>query len=268
MYLSPLCFTWRFTSFGTFRPATVGNGDKAVENPLDEGPPNVQMPTKVPVRLTGFERTLREMRNQKHQLSVLAAADELSEQLGFRFVYSVDDQHLSDPPTERAKVTRSLADIRVELETPLLLSLGLQTQDLELQLPPNQDSRQFSLEAKPSPYDAVNGCMPVDSKRAGKKGQMPVPYWLSMFQPACDSVTDIYLTGREVQRSVRRGSNVSKFLIHLARNGPLDKSTVTRAHREQIPFAPILRAMDIPCVVLSEIIDFDSYERRFKSAIN
>ena len=228
---------------------------------------DIQTPTEFPTRLTGFERTLQEMRSQKHQLSVLAAADQLSDQLGFRYLYSVDEHHLSESPSERAKVTRSLADVRVELDSPILLSLGLQTETLELKLPQNQVSRKFSLEAKPSPYDAVNGCMPVDSKRKGKKGQMPVPYWLSMFQPPCDTVTDIYLTGREVQRCVRRGSNVSEFLLHLSRNGPLDKSTVERAHRHKVPFAPILRAMDIPCVVLSDIIDFDAYEGEFESTI-
>lgn len=229
---------------------------------------NIQTPTEVPIRLTGFERTLREMRDQRRQLSVLAAADQLSELLELQFIYSVDDHHLSEPPSERAKVTRSLADVRVELDSCLLLSIGLQTEALGTKLPQNRESRQFSVEAKLSPYDAVNSCLAVDSKREGKKGQMPVPYWLSMFQPPCDTVTDIYLTGREVQRCVRKGSNVSKFLLHLSQNGALDKSTVRLAHRDKVPFAPILRAMDIPCVVLSDIIDFDAYEQRFKSAIN
>lgn len=228
---------------------------------------DIQTPTGVPTRLTGFERSLLEMRDQMNQLPVLAAVDKLSEQLDFRFLYSVDERHSDESPSERAKVMRSLADVRVELNSPALLSAGLPTQTLEPSICENPESRQFSLEAKPSPYDAVNGCMPVDSKREGKKGQMPVPFWLSTFQPACDTVTDIYVTGREVQRCVRRGSNVSDFLIHLSQSGPLDESIVVRAHRDKVPFAPILRAMGVPCVVLTELVDFDAYEREVESAI-
>jgi hypothetical protein len=207
------------------------------------------------------------MSDQSHQLPVLAAADKLSKEFDCRFLYSVDERHSNESPSERGKVVRSLADVRVELDAPTILSAGLPTETLEPTIHQNCESRQFSLEAKPSPYDAVNSCMPVDSKRDGKKGQMPVPFWLSTFQPACDTVTDIYVTGREVQRCVRRGSNVSDFLIHLSQSGPLDESTVVRAHRDKVCFAPILRAMGVPCVVLSQFVDFDAYEREVESAI-